>query len=133
MLSSCGEKLIEKPDNLIPEKKMALILYDLAIIAAAKSSNSAILIENNIETMDYIYDKYDIDSVQFVKSNGYYASLPTVYEAIYTTVNTRLQEEKKKLEEAGKEKNKKAVSKTVKDGENKPSLRSEIEVKDSLP
>ncbi len=37
-LFSCGEEVIEKPINLIPKEKMIDILYDLAIINAAKSS-----------------------------------------------------------------------------------------------
>ena len=99
-LISCGEKVMEKPDNLISKEKMTDILYDVSILNAAKNTNAAILEKKSIETMDYIYRKYGIDSVQFVKSDIYYASLPTEYESIYTDVEARLEEEKKRIEEA---------------------------------
>lgn len=98
-LISCVEETIKKPDNLIPPDKMSLILYDLALVNSAKSTNPAILESNNIETMPYIYDKYGIDSVQFVKSDTYYASRPMEYEAIYRAVERRLEKEKEELEE----------------------------------
>ncbi|MCK0158656.1 DUF4296 domain-containing protein [Cellulophaga sp. F20128] len=120
---SCAEKLIEKPQNLIPKKKMINVLYDLAIITAAKNSNSAELIENNIETMPYIYAKYNIDSIQFAESDLYYAADPTNYEDLFIQVQTRLDKEKSVLTDARKVKNDsiskandaKAKSKKVKD------------------
>ena len=133
LLAACNEKLIEKPKNLIPEKKMEKILYDLAILGAAKSSNAAVLKENNIETMDYIYTKYDIDSVQFVESDGYYASLPAVYEAIYTNVADNLESEKKRLEKMREDVNKKAAEKVLDKKKKVTKDSSAIQVKDSLP
>ena len=96
---SCGEKLIEKPTNLIPKDTMTAIIHDLAVISGAKNSNSKILRENNIETMDYIYTKYGVDSIQFVNSDIYYASMPAEYEEIYTAVDNKLEKEKKQMEE----------------------------------
>jgi hypothetical protein len=99
LLLSCAEEVIQKPDNLIPTKKMTHILYDIAIINAAKNTNPWILKENNVETMDYIYGKYGIDSSQFVLSDTYYASRPLEYEAIYKKVDARLAKERDSLEE----------------------------------
>ncbi len=98
-LMSCVEEALKKPENLIPMEKMSLILYDLALINSAKSTNPAILESKNIETMPYLYDKYGIDSAQFVNSDTYYASRPTEYEAIYRAVEMRLQKEKEEMEE----------------------------------
>ena len=98
-LLSCAEEVIKKPDNLIPSQKMTHILYDLAVINAAKSTNPWILKDNNVEAMEFIFDKYGIDSTQFVISDTYYASRPQEYEAIYRTVETRLAKEKDSLEE----------------------------------
>jgi hypothetical protein len=78
---------------------MTHILYDIAIINAAKNTNPWILKENNVETMDYIYGKYGIDSSQFVLSDTYYASRPLEYEAIYKKVDARLAKERDSLEE----------------------------------
>ena len=99
VLLACGEKVIEKPENLIPKDQMALILYDLAIINAAKSTNPRYLIDRNFESMPFIYRKYGIDSVQFVQSDIYYASIPDEYESIYKVVEARLDREKKEVDQ----------------------------------
>lgn len=104
MFISCAEKLIEQPKNLIPQDKMTTILYDLAILVAAKNTDKTVLIENDIEIMEYLYSKYKIDSVQFVQSDLYYASTPEVYEIIYKGVETRLEDEEKQIKEARKQK-----------------------------
>ena len=97
--TACAEEVIGKPEKLIPSQEMAQILYDVAIINAAKNTNPWILKENNVETMEYIYRKYGIDSSQFVLSDTYYASRPLEYEAIYKKVENRLAKEKDSLEE----------------------------------
>ncbi len=96
---SCNEKLIEKPKDLIAQDKMVQILYDLAILNAALNANAAVLDEHNIKTMQYIYAKHDIDSIQFAQSDLYYASIPTTYEKMYAEIVTRLENEHKDLEE----------------------------------
>lgn len=93
---------MEKPENLIPKDKMVLILEDLAVLNAAKSTNVAILRNYEIEPMAYVFSKYGIDSVMFMESDLYYASLPAEYEAIYTEVEARLEKEKSRVEEEKK-------------------------------
>ncbi|MGJ8660171.1 MAG: DUF4296 domain-containing protein [Cellulophaga fucicola] len=97
-VASCAESAIEKPDNLISEEEMVDILYDLALITAAKNTNSNVLVENNVKTMPYIYNKYKIDSTQFADSDLYYAAKPTVYEGFYKDVQSKLDTIKKRLE-----------------------------------
>lgn len=100
-LLACNENLVDKPDNLIPEDKMVAVLTDLAIVNAAKSTNIAVLHDNDIEPMQYVYEKHDIDSLQFVESDFYYASLPKgAYERIYKKVEARLEKKAKAVEEA---------------------------------
>ena len=103
MLVSCTENVVEKPKNLIPQDKMAAILYDISILNAGRSINESILTEHHVEPMGYIYKKYGIDSLQLVKSDTYYASLPTVYETIYTQVKDRLEKEQEHMETERKE------------------------------
>jgi len=100
--ASCIEKLLEKPENLIARDKMVEVLQDLAIINAAKTTNSAKLRDKNIDPMTYIFEKYGIDSVQFVESDKYYASLPITYEKIYKEVETGLEKEQQILNDAKK-------------------------------
>lgn len=103
-LFSCGEEVIEKPINLIPKEKMIDILYDLAIINAAKSSGPKVMENMNFEPMEYIYNKYQIDSAQFVTSDLYYASLPLEYEDIYKNLENRITKEKERFIKSGERK-----------------------------
>ena len=103
-LHSCGEEVIEKPVNLISKDKMIDILYDLAIINAAKSSGPKVMENMNFEPMEYIYNKYQIDSVQFVTSDLYYASLPLEYEDIYKKLENRIVKEKERFIKSGERK-----------------------------
>lgn len=97
LIASCAEKLMEKPNNLIPKDKMVSILNDLAILNAAKSTNVAILRNHNIDPMQYIFTKYEIDSLQFVESDRYYASIPEEHEKIYIAVEAKLTQEEERL------------------------------------
>lgn len=99
LVVSCGEKLIEKPDNLIPRDKIVQIYQDIILLNAAKSTNSKVLVENNITLMPYVYKKYNIDSVQLTQSDQYYAADPALYEELHKEVNTKLEELKSELEE----------------------------------
>ena len=128
---SCNEKVVEKPENLIPEAKMASILYDISLLNAGKIINEGVLNQYDIEPMGYIYDKYGIDSLQFVKSDTYYASIPTVYEDIYTKVKDRLEKWEKFFEEERQQKQdsiNKAKEKLNPNLKKKPQT-----TKDSLP
>lgn len=99
-VSACGEKLMKKPENLIPKEKMIEILSEMAIVNSAKSTNITILRDNNIDPTEYVFKKFAIDSIRFVESDRYYASVPAEYEAIYTEVEIRLTNQKKELEDA---------------------------------
>lgn len=101
-LASCGEKLMEKPENLIPRDQLVLILKDMAIANAAKGVNIGILKDHDIEPTSYVFEKYGIDSTQFVESDRYYASLPVEYEAIFEEVEALLDAQKTHLEEQKK-------------------------------
>ncbi|MDX1362711.1 DUF4296 domain-containing protein [Arenibacter latericius] len=105
-LISCNEEVVKKPNNLIPKDKMVTILYDVSLLNAGRSINQNVLNEYDIVPMEYIYKKHNIDSLQLVDSDTYYASLPIVYEAIYTQVKEKIENEEKsinaKKEEAAK-------------------------------
>ena len=94
-LISCGKSVVEKPDNLIGKDKMVDIIYDLSLLDALKSQRPIYLEQNNINPRKYIYDKYKIDSLQFVNSNKYYASDFAEYKNIYDKVQKRLEDTKK--------------------------------------
>lgn len=115
-----------RPENLIPKEKMVLILNDLAVVNAAKVTNAQVLRKHNIEPTTYIFTKYGIDSLQFVESDRYYASIPEEHEEIYIAVEAKLEAEKDRMAEAKKVKDSlKAIDmKATKNG---------LVPKDSLP
>lgn len=122
---SCAEKLIEEPENLIPKQKMMEILNDLAVVNAAKITNVQVLRTNNIDPMEYIFVKHGIDSLQFVESDRYYASIPEEYEDIYTAIVANLEKEKEQLSEE------KRIRDSLKVVE-KEEVRRKLKIKDSL-
>ena len=95
---SCGQKAIEKPDNLIDEDKMITILYDLSLLEAIKSQKPAVLDSNQVDVTKYIYKKYKIDSLQFANSSQYYASNIENYKLMYEEVAKKLDESAAKSE-----------------------------------
>ncbi|MDF4203623.1 DUF4296 domain-containing protein [Maribacter sp. SA7] len=98
LVTSCAEELIEKPDNLIPEDKMVSIIKEMAIVNAAKATNLGKLRENGVEPTNFIFNKFKIDSAQFVDSDRYYASKPLRYENMYKKVEAELEEQRLALE-----------------------------------
>nr|WP_299387247.1 DUF4296 domain-containing protein [Allomuricauda sp.] len=105
LLFSCGEKVIEPPQNLIPKEKMVEIYHDLALLNAAKNNIEPLLEYKETTIMEYLYEKYDIDSVQLTESDLYYASVPLEYQEIYEKVDAILERRKNAMEGAAKKKN----------------------------
>jgi len=97
LVVSCNDYSVSKPDNLIAKDKMAAILYDISLLEAIKAQN----INGGISrktSYNYIYNKYRIDSLQFIKSNKYYASNIEEYKKIIEEVKERLTKETAKAE-----------------------------------
>ncbi|TNF70569.1 MAG: DUF4296 domain-containing protein [Bacteroidetes bacterium] len=99
LILSCGKKLMEEPENLIPRGKMADILYDMALLDAIDNSYPQVLEENDLRTMEFLFEKYGIDSLQFVRSDLYYASIPEEYQKIYEAVEERLTKKRDSISE----------------------------------
>lgn len=94
----CQETGVEKPDNLIEREEMTSIFYDISLLEAVKTQN----IEGGISSQEmnqYIYKKYKIDSLQYIKSKKYYASDIAAYKKMYQKVKERLEAESKVLDE----------------------------------
>lgn len=88
----------EKPDNLIPEDKMADILYDVFILNSAKGAAKSVLDNKGLIPETYIFNKYDIDSLQFALSNNYYSYDIKTYERIINKVDTLISIDKRKYQ-----------------------------------
>lgn len=75
ILLSCQDiERPEKPDNLIDRDIMVNILVDTYVSNAARNQSFQKIQDENVRLEKYIYQKYDIDSLQFAKSNAYYSS-----------------------------------------------------------
>lgn len=96
-----------KPKNLIPEDEMAAILVDMAKINAAISISAKEYEKRDEVGKDLIFEKYDIDSMQLVESNAYYAEDFKANQRIYEKVTEQLQKESDSLNKVEQERRKK--------------------------
>lgn len=101
---ACQNTVVEKPDNLIDKDMMVDIIYDLSLLEAIRSSNYGSLESRKIDPTTYIYKKYKIDSLQFAKSDRYYASDIDVYSGIYDRVSKRLENNRNAIDSVSKAK-----------------------------
>lgn len=84
----------DKPDNLIPEEEMVEVIYDMSLISAAKGVNRKTMEIEGINPEQFVYDKHNIDSLQFALSNAYYTYDLKTYAQLYARVKVKLQEDK---------------------------------------
>lgn len=132
---SCNKDLVEKPDNLIDKKMMTAIFYDISLLDAVKYQDPSSLYKNGVNPKTYVFKKYKIDSIQFAKSNAYYASDYREYKNMFDDVNSRLKKEKDAIDlinkKAEKRENalKKAKGKKIKDSIAKVKKAKELKIK----
>lgn len=88
---SCNESPVPKPENLLEEEVMVDILFDTAILQASEAFMPQKLTENDIRIKNYIYLKYEIDSVTYYQNQRYYASDFKKYKRMYKKVADRLE------------------------------------------
>jgi hypothetical protein len=92
---SCKEEVVNKPERLIEKDVMVDIMYDLSILEAIKYQNPTSLDTFKINPREYVFKKYKIDSLQFAKSNVYYASDYEDYKLMFEQITKRLDASKK--------------------------------------
>ena len=66
-------KYPEAPENLIDKQTMIQIYTDAYLANASKNFNRTILLREQIALSEYIYKKYNVDSLQYEKSNAFYS------------------------------------------------------------
>lgn len=91
MVSCQNVDRMKKPKNLIPQDKMVDVLVEVSLLQAARNYNKVMLEEKGINPERYIWDKYDIDSLQFATSSQYYAQNYRQYEWIYDQAKEKLE------------------------------------------
>lgn len=95
---SCKKELVKKPAKLIEKEKMMNIIYDLTLLEAIKYQQPLSLDSVESSPKKFIFKKYKVDSLQFAKSNIYYASDYDGYKEMYDVINARLEKEQKNNE-----------------------------------
>lgn len=90
-VQSCNDATVAKPDNLISKDQMIDIYYEVALYDAIKTVNARSLHIRKIDSTDYIYKRFGVDSLQVATSNSYYASNLDEYAEMFKTVEERLE------------------------------------------
>ena len=89
--TSCQDvKKPELPTDLISQDIMVDILTDVYISNASRNVNNKLIIKRNLQLDSIIYNKYNVDSLQFVVSNTYYSSDLRTYGNLLTQVQNVL-------------------------------------------
>jgi len=107
MLFSCKKELVKSPNRLIEKDKMINIMYDLALLEAIKMQNPNSLDSFKINSNEYIFKKYTIDSIQFSQNNMYYAADYKEYKKMFEIIKLRFENDKISVEKLIKDKKKK--------------------------
>ncbi len=119
LFAACKDiKHTPKPKNIIPEDKMVEVLVDLAKLDAVSSINPRKYEERGSVGKELLFKKYQIDSLQLLQSNRYYAEHYAINKRIYEKVAKALEAESDSLykveeaQKANKEKAKKTADST---------------------
>lgn len=125
----CKKELVKQPERLVDRDKMIDIMYDLSLLEAIKYQNPLSLDSSDTNPTRFILKKYKVDSLQFVKSNMYYAADYNDYKDMFDQINERLEKNKKKIDSLIKVENKK---KKALEKKNKAIKKDSIKFKESL-
>lgn len=90
-LTGCQDiKRPEKPKDLIPKEKMISVLTEAYLANASQSVRNQAIYAQAIDLDSLIYVKFDIDSLQFKRSNDYYSFDFNTYIDMLSEVETNL-------------------------------------------
>src|SRR5574343_410249 len=84
---SCKNEVLEKPKHAIDKETMVNILYDLAVLEAARSQAYASQV-NYPTAVEYVQNRYKIDSLTLAENTKYYASDIKGFKKMYDEVKS---------------------------------------------
>ncbi len=113
----------EKPKDLISKDKMINVLTEAYLANAARSVDNKSIIAEGIKMDSLFYTKFGVDSLQFAKSNAYYAANLDLYITIIKDVETRLDEMVKALDSTRDSRIKQKDSSRAKSIDRLPNLK----------
>ena len=108
---SCKNEVVEKPKGLVAKEKMIDIMYDLSLLDGMKYQTDIYKDSLEINPSKFILKKYKVDSLQFAKSNVYYASNYVEYKEMFDIVIKRLDTKKAAIDTILKKENKSKLAK----------------------
>jgi len=91
---ACKKNIVPKPDKFLDEKQMESLLYDLAVLESMKVSQAQMLDSLQFNSKQFIYKKYQLDSLSLAQNMVYYASLPKDYDRIVRKVEEKLKKQR---------------------------------------
>lgn len=91
---ACKRNIVPKPDKFLDEKQMESLLYDLAVLESMKVSQAQMLDSLQFNSQQFIYKKYQLDSLSLAQNMVYYASLPKDYDRIVKKVEEKLKKQR---------------------------------------
>jgi len=98
-LAACtSNTIIKKPDNLIPKDQMVDLLTDMLLASGARNVKN-LKLEREVNYFPLVFEKYNIDSLQFKESNYYYTSRIDDYDEILGKIEKRLNSLKNQYDE----------------------------------
>ena len=102
--SSCSYELefVEEPKDLIPKDTFELVLEDMMLLEAyikTQKSNVHEYYKSMPKSAELIFDKYNVDSSQYISSMDYYAQKQEVLLEMYTNIQDRVVIEAVEVEE----------------------------------
>lgn len=89
----------EKPKKLLSPTEMEEILTDMILLDAMISVNNFRIDNHEIDVPNFVYHKYDIDSLTLLKNIEYYNEEYEQNIEIYNNVKTNIEELKEKIEQ----------------------------------
>lgn len=96
---SCKNELLNKPAHPIEKETMVNILYDLAVLEAARSQAYAAQV-NYPTAIAFVKEKYKIDSLTLAENTKYYASDMKEFKKMYDEVKERLAKNREAMGES---------------------------------
>lgn len=89
-IASCAEEFVEKPEPLLDKETMVDVYYEIAMLNSIRTIVPGELQKYQLESMPYVYAKFEIDSVTLMENTAYYVSRTDEFTEIYDSVLARV-------------------------------------------
>lgn len=94
ILISCKHNEVDKPKHLLSTTEFEGILYDITLLNSVKTNQYSTWEKYYISPQHIVYQKHNIDSLDWVQNFVYYVNQPKIYKDIIHNVDKRLKTER---------------------------------------